>query len=161
MRRECLVLWVSANDLLAEASNDIVNGKVWASQEYSRTAHFVGHLVSSFTPIVCSAAMARVCPFPGVRLGFSPSAQSPTRVIATNPKPDVKKNPNVRAGRRTRVSATSPIHAYNLVYADSIYWSRTACKNRGRSVPKRARPRSPSPSPCTLRGRGGHPDKEL
>ena len=60
MRRECLVLWVSANDLLAEASNDIVNGKVWASQEYSRTVPFVGHLVSSFTPIVCSAAMARV-----------------------------------------------------------------------------------------------------
>jgi hypothetical protein len=57
MRRECLVLWVSANDLLAEDSNDIVNGEVWASQEYSRTPHFVGHLVSSFTPI-CSAAMA-------------------------------------------------------------------------------------------------------
>jgi hypothetical protein len=31
MRRECLVLWISANNLLAEASNDIVNGKVWAS----------------------------------------------------------------------------------------------------------------------------------
>ena len=45
MRRESLVLWVSANDLLAEASNDIVNGKVCASPEYSRTAPIVGHLV--------------------------------------------------------------------------------------------------------------------
>jgi hypothetical protein len=63
MRRESLVLWVSANDLLAEASNDIVNGKVCASPEYSRPAPIVGHLVSFFTPIVCSA-MARVCPLP-------------------------------------------------------------------------------------------------
>jgi len=39
MRRECLVLWISANNLLAEASNDIGNGKVWASPEYSRTVH--------------------------------------------------------------------------------------------------------------------------
>jgi len=31
MRRECLVLWISANNLLAEASNDIVNSKVCAS----------------------------------------------------------------------------------------------------------------------------------
>jgi hypothetical protein len=62
MRRECLVLWVSANDLLADASNDIVNGKVCASPEYSRTVPFVGHLVSSFAPIVCSAIGAGVSP---------------------------------------------------------------------------------------------------
>jgi|RhiMetStandDraft_4_1073278.scaffolds.fasta_scaffold403009_2 hypothetical protein len=60
MRRESPVFWVSAKDLLAEASDDIVNDKVGVSSEYSRTVPFVGHLVSSFTPIVCSAAMARV-----------------------------------------------------------------------------------------------------
>jgi hypothetical protein len=85
MRRECLVLWVSANDLLAEASNDIVNGKVCASPEYSRTVPFVGHLVSSFTPIVCSA-MARVCPFARGEIGLSTIGSVPTRVIATNPR---------------------------------------------------------------------------
>ena len=31
MRRECLVLWISANNLLAEVSNDIVKSKVCAS----------------------------------------------------------------------------------------------------------------------------------
>jgi hypothetical protein len=51
MRRESPVLWVSAKDLLAEASDDIVNDKVGVSSEYSRTVPFVGHLVSSFTPI--------------------------------------------------------------------------------------------------------------
>jgi len=41
-----------------------------ALPDYSRTVPFVGDLVSPFIHVVCSAAMARVCPLPRSEIGL-------------------------------------------------------------------------------------------